>query len=55
MATQMQGLKEEDLERMMAMATKLNKAKVFVMKNKLILIAVFVLLIGLLLRWLGWA
>jgi len=55
MAKQMKGMKEEDLERMMTMATKLNKAKNFVMKHKLIIIAVVVLLVGLFLRWLGWA
>ena len=55
MAQQMKGMKEEDLERMMAIATKLNKAKQFVLKHKLIIIAVLVLLVGLFLRWLGWA
>eukprot|EP00238_Polyblepharides_amylifera_P012420 CAMPEP_0196580342 /NCGR_PEP_ID=MMETSP1081-20130531/28571_1 /TAXON_ID=36882 /ORGANISM="Pyramimonas amylifera, Strain CCMP720" /LENGTH=490 /DNA_ID=CAMNT_0041900185 /DNA_START=66 /DNA_END=1538 /DNA_ORIENTATION=+ len=55
MATQMKGLKDEDLEKMMKMAQTLQAAKAWFMANKYIVFALLILVIGMFLRWLGWA
>lgn len=62
MANQMKGMSEKDLERMMSLASKAQKvgavavkAKDFAKKNLLVVIAIVVMLIGLFMRWMGWA
>ena len=55
MATQMRGMKEEDLEKMLKYAAMAQKYKDMLMRNKLIVLALLILLLGVFLRWMGWA